>query len=462
MNKHLAAMLRRYNAARDAATEIQNRAAEDGENGRDLTPDELTEVRAHAEIAAALAPKIEAAAAEETRARAVADAAAAVAVGEAAAGSGAAGVTGAAGEQSRGENLAGEQQRSAGTSSTTAVDRDPGHYRSAEAGGQNSFFGDLYRSAMKLDDGEAATRLGEHQRALSTGVAGAGLVAPNWLTEEYETKARFGRALAAAVRNLPITNPAPMTLPGQTGGTDAVVTEQATENTAPGETDAFATGTVTVTPKPTTGSQVFSRQMLDMSNPVIDALLYGDLLAVYDDKVEAKVAATVLAAAGAAVTTFANNAAFLGTAPASPGLDALIDAAIEVRNARKLPANAHVMGVKRWGVLKKMKDTTGRPLLPNTQHGPMNVPGLGELMADGEHEGIPIIASDGISTGGFPEDIVTLRLQDTILFEGSMFRFRFEEVQGPHSIKLGIWAYTAAVVRQASSSVRRTRITAAS
>lgn len=460
MNKHLEALLRRFNTARDAVTEIQTRAAEDGETGRDLTPEEVAEVEGHVRSMNALGPQITAISEQETRARAVADAAAAVAAGEAAAGTGAAGAAG--GEQTRGENLAGEQQtRSAATSSTTAQDRDPGHYRSAAAGGQHSFFGDLYRSAMRLDDGEAATRLGEHQRALSTGVAGAGLVAPNWLTEEYETKARFGRALAAAVRNEPIVNPAPMTLPGQTTGTDAVVAEQATENTAPGETDAFATGVVTVTPKPTTGFQVVSRQMLDMSNPVIDALIYADLLAVYDDKVEAKVAAAVLAAAGAAVTTFATNAAFAGTAPATPGLDALIDAAIAVRNARKLPATAHVMGVGRWGLLKKLKDTTGRPLLPNTQHGPMNVPGLGELMADGEHEGIPIIASDGISTGSFPEDIVTMRLQDTILFEGAMMRFRFEEVEGPESIKLGIWAYTAAVVRQASNSVRRTRITAA-
>lgn len=454
-NAHLDAMVRRHDAALAAVREIQNRAATDGENGRDLTDAEATEIRGHAEAAAALVPQITAVAEQETRARVVADAAAQVAAGEAAAGTGT--------EQTRGENLAGDDDQTR-TGSTTTQDRDPGHYRQ---GGEHSFFGDLYRSATKMDDGESAKRLTEHSRALATGAggtglsAGVGLVAPNWLTEEYESKARFGRALASAVRQVPITNPAPMTLPGQTAGTDAVVAEQATENIAPGSADAFTTGVVTVTPKPTTGAQIFSRQMFDMSNPAIDALIYADLLSVYDDKVEAKVSAAVIAAAGTAVTNFLTNAAFAGSGGATPGLDALIDASIAVRNARKLPANAHVMGVGRWGFLKKLKDTTGRPLLPHTQHGPMNVAGLGEIMADGEHEGIPIIVSDGISTGAYPESIVTMRLQDTILFEGAMMRFRFEEISGPESIKVGIWAYTATVVRQAAHSVRRTTIAAA-
>jgi HK97 family phage major capsid protein len=456
-NALLDSYLSRYEAARAAVEAINARVAARPEGERDLTPDETTEVEAHVRTTVELAPRIEAEVANEARHRSVADAAAAVAASAAAAGTGAGGAAG--GERVRGENAAGERY----TGSTHAQDRDPGHYRSAVDGGEHSFFGDLYRASRQLDDGESQTRLTEHSRALSTGPgnAGQGLVPPNWLVSEYELKARFGRALAGAVRYIPIVNPAPMTLPGQTTGTDAVVAEQAVEGDAVASTDAYGSTTVTVTPKPTAGAQIFTRQMLDMANPAIDLLIYGDLLSVYDDKIEKKVCDTVLAAAGAAVTTFATGAAFLGTAPATPGLDALIDAAIAVRNARKLPANAHVMGVSRFGSLKKMKDTTGRPLLPNTQHGPMNVAGLGDVMTDGEHEGIPLIVSDGISTGTFPEDIATLRLQDTILFEGSMMRFRFEEVQGPEAIRLGIWAYTACVVRQATSSVRRTRITAA-
>ncbi|MHA6626888.1 phage major capsid protein [Pseudonocardia sichuanensis] len=450
MNPYLLRLRSQYDQLRGSIESILTAAASDGEGGRDLTETERRSVEAMTEQAQGLLPQIEQLTAIEQRNRQVAGLAAqvedAAAVDE-------------ADTETRSE---GGNQGSPGgerlTGSAQTQDRDPGHYRRA---GEHSFFADLYRSAMKLDDGEAATRLGEHTRALSTGVQGGGVVAPNWLTEEYETKARQGRALANAVRQLPITNPAPMSLPGQTAGTEDVVTEQAAENTPPLETDEYDSGVVTVTPKPTTGAQLFSRQLFDMSNPAIDELIYGDLLAVYDDKVEAKVGAAVIAAAGAAVVTHADNDAFLGTAPATPGLDSFVDAAIAVRNARKLPANVVAMGVTRYGVLKKMKDTTGRPLIPNMQHGIQNVFGVGDIATDGEFEGLQIIATDGISTGAFPESIAVLRVQDTILFEGGMMRFRFEEVAGPHSIKVGIWAYTAVVVRQAAHSVRRVAITQA-
>ncbi|MGE0359014.1 MAG: phage major capsid protein [Burkholderiales bacterium] len=444
----LTILRQRYATHRARIEEIQTRAINDGQ--RELTDDEVRQVTEAGEAAAALVPQIEAEVARLEQVRSVDAAAARVAADQAEED---ADEDQADDRQVRGEPLGGTR------SATRTQDRDPGHYR---RGGEHAFFADLYRSSQRLDDGEAAQRLAEHARALTTGGEGPGLVPPVWLVEEYEKKARFGRALANAVRNIPLSNPSPITLPGQTAGTDAVVGEQSAENDAVTSTDAYDSATVTVTPKPTAGAQLFSRQMFDMSNPAIDELVYGDLLAVYDDKVEAKVCAAVVAAAGSAVTTFATNAAFAGTAPATPGLDALVDAAIAVRTARKLPANAHVMGVARWGILKKLRDTTGRPLLPSAQHGPYNVQGLGEIMADGEHEGIPIIVSDGISTGSFPEDIATLRLQDTILWESSMMRFRFEEVSGPQSIKVGIWAYTACVVRQAALSVRRTRITAAS
>lgn len=453
----------RYDAATAAIDEIQTRAA--GES-RDLTPDEVATVEARSAEATALVPQIRAVADQHERNAQVDAMAARVAADQAEQDADDVQRRGAQdGRDSgapRGELLGGTRQ------AARTQDRDPGHYRSVREGGEYSFFADLYRSAVKMDDGEAAQRLHEHTRALTSNAggtgtnAGTGLVAPQWLIDEYEKKPRFGRAVVNAVRNRTITNPSPMTLPGQTGGTDSVVAEQATENTSASFTDAYTSGVVTVSPKPTFGGQIFSRQTLDMANPAIDELIYEDLISVYDDKCEAKCCAAIIAAAGAAVTTFASYATnFVGTLPATPGLDALVDAAIAVRNARKLPANAHLMGVTRWGKLKQLKDTTGRPLLPHTQHGPQNVAGLGTVMADGEHEGIPIIVSDGISTGSFPEDIVTLRLQDTIWFEGSMMRFRFEEIQGPESIKLGIWAYTAVIVRQAANSVRRTRITAA-
>jgi hypothetical protein len=72
-----------------------------------------------------------------------------------------------------------------------------------------------------------------------------------------------------------------------------------------------------------------------------------------------------------------------------------------------------------------------------------------------------VIGTDGLGTSGYAETILVARSQDTILFEGDIMRFRYEEVAGPESVKLGIWAYTAVMVRQTANSVRKLTITAA-
>ncbi|MDN5918206.1 MAG: phage major capsid protein [Pseudonocardia sp.] len=450
-NKHLAALIARYNAERDAVTEIQTRAAADGESGRDLTADEASTVENHVRAATALAGQIEAVHAQELRNQQGAAAAAAVQSGEQVRGTGADEGTST---ETRGESVAGDQG-GAGTSSTTTRPRDPGHYTKASG----SFFGDLVRS--REGDEDARKRLDEHNRALSTTVSGAGITPPKWLTDEYESLARQGRMVSAAVRQVPLgDDPRPMTLPRQTTGTDTVLAEQATENTHPSEVNAFATTVDTVIPKPISGIQVVSRQMLDSSQPAVDALIYGDMLAVYNRQIEDKVTAAMVAAAGTPVNTQPSlDANFAATVAA----DAIIDAAFAVWNARKLPATIVAMRVSRWGKFNKYRDTAGRKLYPTSDAGPQNVDGVGSVVAAGNVEGLPVIPTDGLGLGGatYPESILVARASDIILFEGNMLRFRYEEVAGPESVKLGVWAYSAVTVRQAANSVRRVTLTGA-
>ena len=443
MNPYLARLRSRYDEIRSEVDGLQTIAA--AEN-RDLTEDELSTIEQRSEEGQRLAGQIASLTAFETRSAAVAASAADEAE-----------ENGAAGEDdhTRGaQPLGSEQTRS--TSTTTAQDRDPGHYRSSREGGTNSFFADLVRA--REGDADAARRLDEHNRALSTGVAGAGIVPPNWLVSEYESIARQGRVVANAVRRIELNNPAPITLPRQTAGTDTVLAEQATENTHPSETDAFATTTDTVTPKPTSGIQVVSRQMIDMSNPAVDSLIYGDMLAVYNRKVEDAVVAKLITAAGAANTTFATEAAF-GTD--QDAADAVTDAAFAVWGARKLPATAVAMRIGRWAAFNKFRDADGRKLFPTTDGGLVNVDGVGSVVSSGSIDGLPVFVTEGLGSTAYPESILVFRASDVILWEGAMQRFRFEEVAGPESVKLGIWAYTACIVRQAANSVRRVVITAA-
>lgn len=448
MNPYIQARKKQYDALKATIAGIQTRAVE---ANRDLTEDELRSITEQGEQAKAIAAELKSLAEIETRNAEVAGLSLDI-VRQAA--------DGETGEQTRGTGETGGTTR-VGAPATTR-DRDPGHYRSAVDGGRHSFFVDIVRARTHGDE-NAARRLAEHARALDTPNEGVGVVPPKWLTSEFELLARQGRRLANAVRNIPLgDDPRPMTLPKQTAGTDAVVAEQAAENDPVGGADAWDSDVDVVTPKVTAGKQTLSRQMFDMADPAIDLLVYGDLMSVYNNKIEAKVGAAMIAAAGAAVTTFATEAAFTGVLPAVPAHDAVIDTAMAVWNARKLPADILAMTVNRWGKFKKLRDAEGRPLIPRSTAGPMNVIGVGDVQAAGQIEELGVIPTEGIGSGSaYPESVLVARGSDTILFESNMLRFRFEEQAGPESIVLGVWAYSAVIVRQAGKSVKRFVITAA-
>lgn len=437
MNPYLVAQTEKYNALRASIEGLQVRASEEK---RDLTEDELRSITEQAATAKSLAATLTDLTEIETRNVVVAALAAKTDVDV---------------ETAAVQNRSNPELTAGGRGGAQTRDRDPGHYTRSSS---NSFFSDLNRA--REGDGEAQRRLAEHNRALTTGAAGAGIVPPHWLVEEFDLLARQGRGLANTVRNIGLgSDPRPITLPKQLTGTDSVVAQQSSENTHPSETDAWTSGVDTVVPKPTSGIQIVSRQMLDMGSPAIDQLIYGDMIAAYNLKVEQQVGAALLAAATAVTgSPYATEAAF---ATAVPG-DVVIQAAIEVRDARKLPADIVAMGVARYGKFLKLKDSTGRPLMPQETAGPMNVIGTGSVQVDGRLAGLGVIATDGVNVGGaYPDTLVVLRAADTILFESEVQRFRYEEVAGPESVKLGIWAYTAVIVRQPTKSCRKATVTAA-
>lgn len=161
------------------------------------------------------------------------------------------------------------------------------------------------------------------------------------------------------------------------------------------------------------------------------------------------------------MTTFATEAAFATDADA---FDAIIDAAMAVWGARKLPADLLVTRIRRYGYLKKLRDADNRPLLPPNGPGMMavNVNGVGTVTTPGMIEGLALAVTDGIGTTAYPESLVAQRASDVLLFEGNQFRFNDPYTEGPESIRLAIWAYTAVYVRYAGSSGKRVVITAAS
>lgn len=434
-----------YDGLRTSIEGLQTRASE---ANRALTPEEMTSITEMKTKGDAIFSEIETLTDIELRSAKVAAMQADIA----------AAMRGGDGSGNQGGNAGGtDVQLRAGRpiGGATTKDRDPGHYRSLNDGGRFSFFSDLYK-AREANDTDAATRLAEHNRALTTGVAGAGVVPPKWLVDEYAALARQGRVLANLVRNIPLgDDPRPLVLPKQTTGTDSEVVEQAAENDPTEDDDAWGSSTDTATPKPTSGMQIVSRQMVDMSSPAIDTLIYGDLLGAYNLKVEKKVGAAVIAV-GTALP--ASEGSSVPITDPSHYARVFVKAGIAVRNARKLPATIAAMSVNRWGEFIDLTDTTGRPLVTGAGDAPSNIMGAADLSAleGGRYKGITLAPTDGITAD---DRFAVLRGSDVLLFESNVMRFRYEQPLGPESIKMGVWGYTAVLVRYGTASIKRVEIT---
>lgn len=419
------------NASIDA---MQARAAEEN---RDLTEDELKTVRAQSDDATKLAAEIKTLHEAEQR---------------------------AANVSAMQLSVRQPGQVSAGISGQGfTASRDPGHYRSAQEGGTRSFFADMYSSAH--GDREARSRLEEHTRAITIGTNGIGIVAPKWLTDQYNPLLRQGRVLPNVVTTIPLgTDPRPFQIPDQTGGATVTIGSDLCAN--PTSADNFVTALDTVTPTVATAMATYCRSFLDASDTALDVLVWNDMMAAYDLAIEAFIGSAIVTAAGAADVTFANEAAF-DTAGAA--YNSIVTAAMDVWQARKLPADIVLMRIRRWGHFLKYLDTTGRPLFPSPSFGnqSFNSMGtgsagqLGSYDSPGSIDGVRAVVTDGMGTTAYPESLVVQRASDVLFFEGTNFRFEDPYSQGPAMIRLALWNYVAVYVRYAGNSGKRIAITAA-
>lgn len=427
---YLARLQAKYDALRADISGVQTRATD---ADRDLTEDELRTVGEQAAQAKAIYAQIEDATEVEARNRKVAELAASLPKVE--------------------EAPAVTETRSTGNAVVTA--RDPGHYRSVEEGGQNSFFGDMYRAKV-LGNVDATKRLDEHTRAVTQATGGTGIIPPKWLVAEYMAIARQTRAVANAVRHLPLgRDPRPIVLPKQTQGIDASpsnLVAQAAEgaNTAAWGADKFTSNTDTLTPAAYAAYQDVSRQLLDSSDPAIDALVFGDLRAAWDTLIEGLVCSAILAGGTATGTTWATQTAWkAGTTPTSP-LDAIVDAQTAVAGDQRGMADLVITNFKRFGEFRKLKDSSNRPLMPVSRYGPQNAMGTLDNLLVGDIEGSDVLASAGVATAVL-EKYAVLRRNAVILAESDVLDFTYDQVAGPSAVRMGIWGYVGTLVRNPNS-----------
>jgi HK97 family phage major capsid protein len=331
----------------------------------------------------------------------------------------------------------------AGEPTQVHVRSEPEVYRKPDAGtGERfSFFRDLYTHQV-AGDVEARSRLDRHElqmRAAATSGTGTGVYPPTWLFEEFAIIAHGARPVADTVRRIGITDANPVTI-GVQATPGAVVTAQTPENTIPADGSFNANQLVTV-PKTLTGKVDVSRQLLDGSNPSVDGLVFTDAMGAYNEQVESTIWAQMAAMTGA---NLGYNGTFDASLAGAQIPDAIIIAGTNVRTKRKAPPSVVFCSENMWGNMMLEKDTQGRPIIVAGWAGPTNARGVGDAVTYGHIAGT--VAGLPVVPSWAGADIVYVsKADDVLLLESSTFNFRYEEVLGPESIRLGVWGYMAIV-----------------
>ena len=185
---------------------------------------------------------------------------------------------------------------------------------------------------------------------------------------------------------------------------------------------------VTINPVPVSGAFRLSRELIDASNPALDAIALRAMLRTYRYATEIKAVAAL--EGGIDSTVAAQNT----NAKVRSSLATFYDVADE-------PADFLAFGSGYYNVLANEVDSTGRPMLPPIN--PMNAFGTaGAGWTGASIDGVEFVKSSRIDT----ESAYATVAADIHAAESAVKTFRFEEVEGPGIVKLALWSYVAAKV----------------
>lgn len=195
-------------------------------------------------------------------------------------------------------------------------------------------------------------------------------------------------------------------------------------------------GDVTINPGAVSGAYRLSRELIDASNPALDAVALRAMVRDYRFKTEAKVAAALTAASGTAVATL--NTVMKVRAELNSFYDVMDE-----------PASFVAMSPSYYTTLLADVDGSGRPHLASIS--PLNAVGEASPGWTGAHiDGVELMKSGRLSQAtGF-----IVKSDDVLVGESAVQTFRYDEVEGPGIVKLALFSYFVAKVLR-NSSVRQ-------
>ncbi|MBN9376608.1 MAG: phage major capsid protein, partial [Cellulomonas sp.] len=269
------------------------------------------------------------------------------------------------------------------------VETEPRVYTAHTAKSGTSFFSDLYRDQTGRGDSQSRDRLARHQRevevhgenriqsrggeyeglelaggpqqirAMTTSSVGS-LVPPQYLLELAAPIARAGRPTANVAVHLPLPEQG-MSLTVPRGTTGATAGVQASQNTAPSQTDGAWTD-LTIPVGTVAGSAKLSRQTLERGGVDVDTLVFTDIAGAHGVAVDGQ----VLSGTGSAgqVLGLLNTAGItqmsaFTAAVSIPTLYSKLAGAIAAGGGgRYLAPDTVIAHVRRWGWLTSQMDST--------------------------------------------------------------------------------------------------------
>lgn len=353
----------------------------------------------------------------------------------------------------------------------------------------NSYFRDLIASATPGDPAayEAMQRLTEHAKVIDragpdlptefragperraagaetrvnpnrTDGQGGYFVPPLWLVDEAVTLLRAGRSAAdrTNVRPLPPGTDV-INLPKvATGTTVAIQNPDAGAVSSTDLTDTFVTGPV----RTVAGQQDIALQLFEQSPAGFDEIVFGDLIADYNMKLDQQ----VISGAGTSGTVaglYASSPTAVTFTSASPTVPLLYvpltQGMSQVAKLRFAPADTILMHPSRWYWIVAALDTQNRPLVTPETGGGLNSIAVYDAAAAegvvGAIAGVPIVIDANMPTGfgaGTNQDRILLgRVKDTYLYEGALrTRALVEILSGTLQVRLQTYNYVACIANR--------------
>ena len=320
------------------------------------------------------------------------------------------------------------QSRAFAATQTASVQvvSEPATYRES---GDHSWFRDLYLSTR--GDRDATERLHRNNaeaRALSTtDTAGGDFVFPAYLGSEWIKFARAGRVAIDQLNKgaLPPGTDS-INVPAITTGT--VAATQSTQNSGFNESDAV-TATRTAAVHTTGGIQTLSVQLIEQGSVPLDQIILQDLVAdLYRAMDVWGLSSNASGKYGLLNTPSAISVAYTDASPTVPEFVVAVGNAIQQIHTQRYAAPTRIlMHPRRWQWIQTAADGNSRLFIVPTAQGPFNATGTTEGQVPeglaGTLLGLPVYVDANIPTntgsGTNQDPVIVLKADDVHFWESA-------------------------------------------